>query len=196
MFLKQHNKNYNKHDSDEEIVLLLRKGDEKAFNELYHRYAKRMLFFFYTRLFQDEDKAQDCLQDLFMKVLDKLNTFDVNQRFSSWIYAIASNMCKNEYRKNERNGTMDHNFDWSQLLEAKVFGSFESAFDKTLFMDSLQHQLSEMSDDNRMIFLLRYQDGLTVPEISEVVDHPEGTVKSKLFYMTKKLCVKLKVFDE
>lgn len=177
-------------------MLLLRGGDEKAFNEIYKRYAKRMLFFFYTRLYQDEQKSQDCLQDLFIKVLDKLETFDANQRFSSWVYAIASNMCKNEYRKNERSWKEAHYFDWTQLIDPKAFGSFDSESDKLLFIDSLQEQLSEMSDDNRMIFLLRHQDGLTIPEISDIVNCPEGTVKSKLFYTTKKLCVKLKIFSE
>jgi RNA polymerase sigma-70 factor (ECF subfamily) len=153
-------------------VLLVRGGEEKAFNEIYKRYSKRMLFFFYTRLYQDEQKAQDCLQDLFLKVLDKLETFDTGQRFSSWIYAIASNMCKNEYRKNERSWKEDHYFDWTQLVDSKAFGSFDSESDKTLFIDSLQEQLSEMSDENRMIFLLRHQDGLTVPEISDIVDCP------------------------
>jgi len=177
-------------------VLLLRGGSEKAFNELYRRYAKRMLFFFYTRLYKDEQKAQDCLQDLFMKVLDKLETFDTSKRFSSWIYAIASNMCKNEYRKNERSWREEQNFDWTQLVDTTAFGSFYSATDKALFIESLQQQLSEMSEENRMIFLLRHQDGLTVPEISNIVDCPEGTVKSKLFYTTKKLFVKLNVFNE
>jgi RNA polymerase sigma-70 factor (ECF subfamily) len=176
-------------------VLLVHKGDEKAFNELYHRYSKRMLFFFYTRLYQNEQKAQDCLQDLFVKILDKLDTFDTNQRFSSWVYAIASNMCKNEYRKNERSWKEDPNFDWTQLIDSKAVGSFDSELDKRLFIDSLQELLSKVSEENRMIFLLRHQDGLTIPEISNVVNCPEGTVKSKLFYMTKKLYVKLKVFS-
>ena len=177
-------------------MLLVHKGNEEAFNELYHRYAKRMLFFFYTRLYQDEQKAEDCLQDLFIKLLDKLETFDTNKRFSSWIYAIASNMCKNEYRKNERSWTEEQNFDWTQLVDTSAFGTFASASDKELFIESLQQQLSEMSDENRMIFLLRHQDGLTVPEISDIIDCPEGTVKSKLFYTTKKLFVKLNVFNE
>jgi len=177
-------------------VLLVHKGDERAFNELYHRYAKRMLFFFYTRLYQDEQKAQDCLQDLFIKVLDKLETFDRSKRFSSWMYAIASNMCKNEYRNKERRWAEDQNVDLAQLVDAKMFGDFESQSDKELFVDALHQLLSEMSDDNRMIFLLRHQDGLTVPEISEIVGRPEGTVKSKLFYTTKKLCVKLSVFND
>ncbi|WP_107039479.1 RNA polymerase sigma factor [Brumimicrobium mesophilum] len=186
----------NKHDSDEELVLLVRKGNDNAFNELYQRYAKRMLFFFYTRLNQDEQIAQDCLQDLFIKVLDKLNTFDTNQRFLSWIYAIASNMCKNKYRKNERSWTKDQNFDWTQLIDINAIENLSSSIDKELFTTSLQKELSKMSDDNRMIFLLKHQDGLTVPEISEIIGCPEGTVKSKLFYTIKKLCIELKVFNE
>jgi RNA polymerase sigma-70 factor (ECF subfamily) len=175
-------------------VLLVQKKDEKAFNELYHRYAKRMLFFFYTRLYQDEDKAQDALQDLFMKVLDKLDTFDATKRFSSWIYAIAANMCKNEYRKQERSWTHDKNVDLTALIDPAAFGVFSSASDKAYFVESIQKELKLMSEENRMIFLLRHQDGLTVPEISEAVDCPVGTVKSKLFYTVKKLQERLSEF--
>ena len=175
-------------------MLLVQKKDEKAFNVLYHRYAKRMLFFFYTRLYQDEYKAQDALQDLFVKVLDKLDTFDVTKRFSSWIYAIAANMCKNEYRKQERSWTHDKNVDLTVLIDPTVFGVFSSASDKAYFVETLQKELQLMSEENRMIFLLRHQDGLTVPEISEAVDCPEGTVKSKLFYTVKKLQERLSEF--
>lgn len=185
-----------KHDSDEELVLLVRKGSEKAFNELYARYAKRMLFFFYTRFNHDENRAQDELQDLFVKVLDKLEAFDTNQRFSSWIYAIAANRCKNEYRNNERRWKEKHDFDWSQLIDEGALGSFVLVSDKALFAEALNHALHEMSEENRQIFLLRHQDGLTVPEISKIVDCPVGTVKSKLFYTVKKLQDRLKVFNE
>ena len=155
-----------------------------------------MLFFFYTRLYQDEQKAQDCLQDLFMKVLDKLDTFDTKKRFSSWIYAIAANMCKNEYRNKARSWEEDENFDLSRLIDTTGSFALESETDKRYFANLLQQELAALSEENRMVFLLRHQDGLTIPEISEVLSCPEGTVKSKLFYTVKKLNEKLHVFKD
>ena len=60
-----------KHSSDEELMLYMTKGKEKAFDELYKRYSKKIVFFFYQRLYQDNEKAQDFLQDLFLKIIEK-----------------------------------------------------------------------------------------------------------------------------
>src|SRR5690606_3276565 len=73
-------------------------GKEKAFNEIYNRYSKPLFLFFYRRLYQENNKAQDFLQDLFLKLIEKAATFDSSKKFSTWIYTIAYNMCKNEYR--------------------------------------------------------------------------------------------------
>jgi RNA polymerase sigma-70 factor (ECF subfamily) len=86
--------------SDEELMSLVKTGREMAFEELYQRYSKRMLFYFHRNFYGDGEKAQDFLQDLFLKIIEKSNYFDVNKKFSTWIYTLASNLCKNEFRKN------------------------------------------------------------------------------------------------
>ena len=85
--------------SDEHLMKLIQGGDASAFNELYDRYSKRLLHYFYRMLGQKEDKAQDFLQDLFLKVIDKTDFFDTDKNFSTWIFTVAYNLCKNEYRK-------------------------------------------------------------------------------------------------
>ena len=76
-------------------MLYVLQGKEKAFTELYTRYAKPMLYFFYQRLYQDEPKAQDFLQDLFLKIIEKPQLFDRDKKFKTWLYTVATNMCKN-----------------------------------------------------------------------------------------------------
>jgi RNA polymerase sigma-70 factor (ECF subfamily) len=88
-------KAYNRY-SDEQLIPLVVTGDDKAFNELYLRYNQRLLYYFYRMLGNSNDKAQDFLQDIFIKVIDKAHLFDNSRKFSTWIFSIAYNMCKNE----------------------------------------------------------------------------------------------------
>jgi RNA polymerase sigma-70 factor (ECF subfamily) len=90
-------KNYSE-VSDEELMQNIRQGNTGAFDELYRRYNRRLLLYFYRMLGGDSEKAQDFLQDLFLKIFEKNNLFRNEARFSSWIFTVAHNMCKNEYR--------------------------------------------------------------------------------------------------
>ena len=103
--MKLFNKKYN-HYTDQDLVKFISKGNEAAFDELYKRYAEQLYRFFYKMLYQDEELAADFCQTLFMKVFDKANSFNPTLKFSTWLYSIASNMCKNEYRRHSRSMPM------------------------------------------------------------------------------------------
>jgi RNA polymerase sigma-70 factor (ECF subfamily) len=176
-------------------MLLISEGKEEAFTQLYTRYAKRMLYFFYQRLYQDEQKAQDFLQDLFLKLLEKAASFDSNKPFKTWVYTLATNMCKNEYRRDAVRGVKVNDFAFEDMPEHQPALIFAGKFDKNLFAVNLKTELNKLDEHHRTTFILRYQEELSVSEISEVMDCAEGTVKSRLFYCTKKLAVKLRAFD-
>jgi len=180
--------------SDEELMLLIVKGKEKAFNELYHRYAKKMLFFFYSKLNNDKEKANDFLQNLFLKIIENPKAFDSNRKFSTWIYVVAYNMCKNDYRKNENrnNITTTLNLD---ALSANTGNSYSLELDNNIFKHEFNKQLSNLDALKKETFILRYQQHLSIKEISIILDCPEGTVKSRLYYCVKKLSDKLTIFN-
>tara|TARA_R110002049_G_scaffold240425_1_gene413941 strand:- start:211925 stop:212170 length:246 start_codon:yes stop_codon:yes gene_type:complete len=69
--------------SDEELMSYVAKGKEKAFAELYRRYGKKMLFFFYQRLYQDKERAEDFSQDLFLKIIEDPTAFNTDRKFST-----------------------------------------------------------------------------------------------------------------
>ena len=71
--------------SDEYLMRLLQDGNAKALDELYRRYSHRMLAYFYRMLGQQEEIAQDYLQDLFVKLIDKAHLFQADKKFSSWL---------------------------------------------------------------------------------------------------------------
>src|SRR5690606_26795816 len=154
------------------------KGSEQAFNELYRRYSKNLLGFFYQRLYRDNERAQDFLQDLFLKIINKADSFNPDQKFKIWLYAMASNMCKNEYRKADVRGIKVDNYDFSQLIEDLPFSELSSKFDKNLFLNTLTEELGRLDESQSLTFILRYEQHLTIKEISKVMECEEGTVKS------------------
>jgi len=181
--------------SDEELMAYLVKGNHKAFEEVYKRYAPYMLRFFYRHLYQDNDKAQDFLQDLFLKVIEKAESYHSDKAFKIWLYSIASNMCKNEYRRNEIRGSKVNDFDFSLIMDDSIAFNSQDKFDRNLFNQMLTQELKAMDGVQSLTFALRYHDHLSVKEISEIMECAEGTVKSRLFYTIKKLTTKLDIFN-
>ena len=178
-----------------ELMLYIAQGKEQAFTELYNRYAKSMLYFFYQRLYCDEQKAQDFLQDLFLKLLDKQHLFDGSKKFKTWLYTLAANMCKNEYRKDEVRGTRVNDFAFEDVAENLLDDVLMNGYDKQVFAANLNNELNKMDDNHRLTFLLRYREEFSITEISQILGCAEGTVKSRLFYCTKKLAIKLSAFN-
>lgn len=176
-------------------MLLISKGKEKAFDELYNRYSKRMLYFFYQKFSGDAEKAQDFLQDLFLKLIQKPELFDPSQRFITWIYALASNMCKNEYRKSAVRGVKVEDFDLDDMSEVPPVLHLPDQIDQHLFAKQLDTALDALESSHRLTFILRYKEDLSIKEISQILGCPEGTVKSRLFYTIQRLSSKLEMFN-
>jgi len=144
--------------SDEELMESVKVGEEAAFDELYNRYSKRLLVYFYRMLGRNEEKAQDFLQDFFLKIIEKPHLFSSKNRFSSWVFTVASNMCKNEYRRlkvrnqvvNEKDLDFFSHPGENNFLE-KNFA--ESEFEKVLFKE-----LTKLDQLKQSTFLLRFQE--------------------------------------
>lgn len=171
----------------------LTKGDELAFDQLYQRYSGKLLQYFYRMLNYEEARAQDLLQDLFIRLVEKPHLFDPKRRFSTWVFAVASNLVKNEYRSRQVRAIMTYPEDMSHLDAVEEV--MEEALNLRQFGHCLDAELQQLSDTHREVFLLRYQEGMSIREISEVMTCSEGTVKSRLFYALKNLAQRLKVFD-
>ena len=85
--------------SDERLMEMIVRGDERAFGTLYDRYQRKMITYFSRMLWNDRERAQDFLQELFTKIARKPDSYDPSRPFSTWLYSVANNMCKNEYRR-------------------------------------------------------------------------------------------------
>ncbi len=187
-------KKYNEY-SDEQLMQLIGKGNDKAFAELYDRYSNKMHYYFYRMLYQNKEKADDFTQDLFMKLIEKANLFDSNRKLSTWLYTIAANMCKNEYRRKERNIVSSQLPPYADEFFLADETVITEVLDKKLFQEHLQNAIEGLDEIHQQCFVLRYQEELSVKEISEILNCPEGTVKSRIHYSLKKLAQKLSIFD-
>ena len=179
--------------TDERLIVQIAARDEWAFDELYDRYSKRMLHYFYKMLNQEEETAQDFLQDLFMKIVEKSHSFNSQWRFSTWVYSIASNMCKNEYRSRNVRKIMTHIEDVSQLKNSSTPEEFR--LDRQRFEACLTMEIEKLPDAHREVFILRFQQELSIKEIAGIMKCAEGTIKSRIFYSLKKLSQKLQAFN-
>jgi RNA polymerase sigma-70 factor (ECF subfamily) len=190
--MKLFKKDYTKY-TDEDLMRSYIEGDTVAFEQIYARYESFMVNFFYRKLWNDRIKAEDFAHDLFTKIIDKPESFDLNRNFKTWLFSVANNMCKNEYKKQEvRKNT---GYDVPEGVEAKDQTILpDKAVDQSNFNEELKKELNKLNDKHREVFMLRHFEGLSLNEIAETLEINAGTVKSRLHHATKTLAEKLAVF--
>lgn len=166
---------------------LIVSGDQAAFVELYRRYKDRMFYYFYRMLGNSTELANDFLQELFLKLIEKPESYNSAWSFSTWFYSVANNLCKNEYR---RRGVRQ-NYQEKEGVNPKSELINESAIEPEQVVEKIFETLDDLGEEHRSAFLLRYREGFSIKEIAEILQLPEGTIKSRLFYARKTLAVKL-----
>ena len=150
--------------SDEQLMSIFQKEKgsrkRKVFDCLYLRYAQSITEYFYYSLNHDNQKAQDFMHDLFLKIIEKPTNFDTSRNFKIWLFSSASNMCKNEYRRlstieNHRTIILDSP---KSLVEIK---SQEQDF---------KDALVKLNNDQRNMIILRYKFNMSAIEIGKILD--------------------------
>lgn len=179
---------------DELLMVKVAEGDGAAFSEIYDRYSTPLINYFYRMLWRDRERAEDFMQELFTKLIHKPHLYNSERRFKTWMYSIANNMCKNEYRRMEvRKNTSSGLADREDIKDSAVLS--DKLADMEIFREKLDDELMELSDNHKVVFELRYREELSIKEIAEVLDCSEGTIKSRLFYTIKKLSGKLQAYN-
>ncbi len=180
--------------SDEELMTAIIKGDKRAFDELYQRYSGPLVSYFFRMLWKDREKAEDFMHDLFAKIVRKPDAFDPTRRFKTWMYSVANNMCKNEYKKQEVRKNTSNGLDSSYAV-SDVNANVLHEVQDVQFRSKFEESMAGLDEKHSETFKLRHIDGLSIKEIAEVLELNEGTVKSRLFYATKYLATSLKDFN-
>lgn len=177
----------NRTNTDSELMLRIVSGEQTAFSELYHRYKERMYYYFYRMLGNSQEHANDFVQELFMKLIEKPEKYNPGYSFTTWIYSVANNMCKNEYR---RRGIRQEYIEL-EVKEEKIEFLNDASIEPEQVIEKVFETLNLLGEEHRSAFLLRYREGFSIREVAEILVLPEGTVKSRLFYSKKILAEKL-----
>ncbi len=180
--------------TDESLMISIAKGDKRAFNELYERYSAPLLGYFMRMLWRDREKSEDFLHDLFAKIVRKPELFDPNRKFKTWLYSVANNMCKNEYKKQEVRKNTSSGLDGYVSL-SDTTANVEKEVHESHFKEMFELNLNQLDNKHREVFQMRHLQGLSIKEIAEILNISDGTVKSRLFYATKNLAEKLKEYN-
>ena len=172
------------------MTRLIKTNDNDALSELYTRYSSKLLGFFIKMFKGDIPKSQDFLQDVFVKIIDKKHQFDTSKKFYTWVFTIASNMCKTEFRKPiiKVISTVDHS-------NNVLFSVDDDNFDKKLFKKILKEKVHELEYHHKSVFILRFSEQFSMKDIADITEVSLGTVKSRLFYATKKIAEQLKEYN-
>ena len=178
---------------DEELMQRVSsKDDDRAYGELYHRHARRLMGFFFRQSGGDEALAADLTQDAFMRVWTARDKFS-GSSFRTWLLTIGYNLVKNHYRLSE------HQRQYEQFVvqtgEEVAESNIVEHLDNKAFDQALKQLLEKMSPESRLLFSLRFEEELTIPQIAVVMALPEGTLKSRLHILTQSLKQKLNYHD-
>jgi RNA polymerase sigma-70 factor (ECF subfamily) len=177
--------------TDEELMQRVgSKDDDRAYDELYHRHARRLMGFFFRQTGGNEALAADLTQDTFMRVWMARDRFS-GTSFHTWLLTIGYNLLKNHYRHSEHE--KDYESFAMQTQEEVGDNGVIDQLDQQTFDQILSRLLEKMPPESRLLFSLRFEEELTVPQIAVVMAIPEGTVKSRLHILTQTLKLKLRL---
>lgn len=171
---------------DAAVVSAFLNGEERAFAELVERYQTRLLNFIY-RTIGDREKAEDLVQEVFIRVYRHLHRFDRTKKFSTWVYTIASNLAKNELRNRSRNPlvlfqTMTKSWqDEDRPLQFEDSANRpDDLYRKRDIREKVEEAVARLPEHHRNVFVLRELEGKSYEEIAEITHTNLGTVKSRL----------------
>ncbi len=176
--------------TDIELVERILNGDRASLNTLVWRWEKA-IYNFVFRYLGNKELAQDVTQKTFIRVYKNINKLRDVKKFSSWIYQIAANLCKDELKKksnrdtlsidliheNSENGHLMPN----ELIE-KEFNQPDVEMNHKQIGTIIQKALKQLPEEQRVVIIMKEYQGLKFKEIAEALDESINTVKSRMYY--------------
>jgi len=184
-------------ERDRALVDRARKGDNAAFQELFNHYHRRAFSLAYGMVHNSDD-ALDIVQEAFIKAHRYLDKFEGTSSFYTWFYRIVSNLAIDHIRKHKRARHVDFNDAIAHLdgegttgedsLLPRILGQNPG---KSLARKEVRQQIGQaleaLSDNHRMVLILREVEGLSYQEMAEVMECSKGTIMSRLFHARRNM---------
>jgi RNA polymerase sigma-70 factor (ECF subfamily) len=169
--------------SDEDLVARSRGGDLDSFNQLVVRWERPIYALAYRVIGREED-ARDVAQETFLRAFRALKGFKGQAKFSSWLYRITLNLCRDWIRRERRTpiAQTPEGVDLIELAaEATPSESIEDLVSRKELGRAVAKAMSHLPDDQRTAIILKEYHGLTFQEIADLLDCPLSTVKTRLY---------------
>lgn len=170
-------------DDDIEAMRRLQAGDDLALNGLMTRWEKPLLAFIFRYLGNQED-AMDLAQETFVRVYEHRHAFKSRGKFSSWLFCIAANLCRNQLRWRARHPTISPDLDDEDAQEHEEKDHGALPWEKAQSDDmaaAVRQQVQELPHDLRAIVLLSVYEECSHGEIAEVLGCTAKAVESRLY---------------
>ena len=167
--------------SDEELVEACQAGEASAFDVLVARWEDRIRGAAY-RFLGSEEEAKDVAQEAFLKAYRALGGFKREARFSSWLYQIATNLCRDRLRRRRTRGTVS--LEEMEETGGAIVETRPGAHDRLLQEDlarAVRRAIHALGEEQREVVILKEYEGLTFLEIAQALDVPVSTVKTRLY---------------
>jgi len=160
------------------------KGDQNAYTDIVNLYQHK-LYQVCFRMLGNKQEAEDIAQEAFVRAYINLHTYDQKRKFSTWIYRIATNLCIDRIRKKKPDYYLDAQIAgtdgldmYSQIAAEEQLP--EETVEQMELQDRIQYEISRLPDKYRSVIVLKYIEELSLQEISEILDMPLGTVKTRI----------------
>lgn len=175
--------------SDADLMQLLAEGHPEAMDLLYDRYH-RPVFSFALRMMGDRDQAEEVLQEVYLRAWRRASRFtDARGSLISWLLSITHNMAIDEIRKQQRRPQKQQAEDQTELMiSLRDDGiSMDTHAILTERRESVRRAMEQLPQPQREVLELAYFNGLTQREISDLLDTPLGTIKTRMRLALRKL---------
>lgn len=160
------------------------KGDQSAYADIVSLYQQSLYQVCY-RMLGNKEEAEDAAQEAFIKAYIHLHTYDQKRKFSTWLYRIATNLCIDRIRKKKPDYYLDAEVPgtegldmYSQLSTDELLP--EEELERMELQERIQYEISRLPDKYRAVIILKYIEELPLQEISDILDIPLGTVKTRV----------------
>ena len=184
--------------SDEQLMSLFQGGDENAYIELVNRYKDKLINFIFNYL-GDLESSEDVVQDTMIKLYQKKHYYKEIAKFSTWLYTIAKNLANTELRKRkQRKTTLLSQFSKDDKTYDLPSNDPEPGqeIQTDIVNKIIRDAVDQLSEKFKIVIVLRDIQGLSYEDISEIINVPIGTVKSRINRARLQLQVELKHLKE
>ncbi|MEH7250787.1 RNA polymerase sigma factor SigW [Neobacillus niacini] len=160
------------------------KGDQDAFAEIVEIYSNSIYQLGY-RMLGNRHEAEDIAQEAFIRAYVNIKSFNQDLKFSTWLFRIATNLCIDRIRKKKPDYYLDAEVSGTEGLTMYSQLSSNSPLPETELeslelQDTVQKEILKLPEKYRSVIVLKYMEELSLNEISEILDMPLGTVKTRI----------------